>query len=108
MANPTTLSTNPAVLVASTSEFTLTIDGERAYTFAHDSEDSSGDTDSNTIYLAINAAVTADPTEGNNKIKLINGRSVVIGPGVTRVRFKCASGGPTMTVMPDVHALGAF
>ena len=99
MANPTALTNRPAVLVASAVESTVNLLGNRAYTFAHDGEDTDGNPDTNTIYLSVSADVDADESEGADKFKLISGRAVDFPKGLTTVKFSTEIGSPTFSVV---------
>ncbi len=102
MGNPTRIDGELAVLVAGTTEKSVALNVKREYTLAHDSEDAAGDAATNTIYLATDDGSTvADATAGKNKFKLLAGRSVVIGPDVSAIKFRTAAGAPTFSVSPS-------
>lgn len=110
--NPTTaVSEKWAVLQATTSEQTLTLDPGRAYILAHNDRDISGVAASDTIYLADNASVDNDDSEGPNKCMLISGRVVQVGPGVTTLKYRLAAGAatsPTFQLLFGPNTMGRY
>ncbi len=111
MANPNSIDHLPAVIVTSTSQDELFVDEMREYTISHDGETNAGVADTNTVYIAIRTAsdasdVVATAAEGTNKIKLLNGRSVVVGPSVRSIRHKTAAGAPTFTIIANPDDIG--
>lgn len=113
MANPTDISSsnNPVVLEATTTEDDIILNADRTYRLFHDGEDTSGTGATDTIYLKFDAAgVDNDESEGDNKFKLMDGREVVIGPGVARLYFqvKSSGGSPTFSIMPGLRRFGDF
>lgn len=111
MSNPTSVGVsdgNPAVLEATTTLQAVTLDPQREYTVGHDGEDTAGSSSTGSVYLAVDAAVDNDASEGANKAKLINGRSLVIGPGVGVLKFRTASGSPTFTINPGPRLHGQW
>ncbi len=111
MANPYSIDHLPAVIVTSTAQDELFLDERREYTISHDGETNAGAADANTIYIAIRTAsdeddVVATSAEGTNKIKLRDGRSVVVGPSVRAIRHKTAAGAPTFTIIANPDDIG--
>ena len=100
----------PYVLLPSTTEAVTILEPDRPYDFVHDGEDGSGVAATQTIYLSITAAVDADQSAGDDKVKLTNGRTVRIGPGFSQVKYKVASATavPTLSVVPGRAALGQY
>jgi hypothetical protein len=104
MANPTSVSgRNPAVLLAGTTQESVTLKEIITYTLSHDGEDDSGVAQTSTVYLAFGDDVTATPAEGENKLKLRNGMTVEINK-TTTLNFKVASGANpvTFSIIPAV------
>lgn len=101
MGNPTSINGGLAVVEAATAERSVLLDATREYTLAHDGETVAGVADTNTIYLSTDSTVTPAAGSGSGKFKLLAGRSVVVGPHVAVLRFKTASGAPTMSVSPS-------
>jgi hypothetical protein len=111
MANPTSVGVadfNMAVLVCTAGDSTITLNPQRTYTLAHDGETNAGVTDTATIYLANDATVVRTEAEGANKAKLLFGRELVVGPGITTLHFGTEAGTPTFTVIPGIDLYGDF
>jgi hypothetical protein len=112
MANPSSVGVddaNMAVLVTAASDGTVTLNPQRTYTVAHDGERNDGSTtDTSTIYLANDAVADRDGSEGANKAKLLFGRELVIGPGITTLHFGTEAGTPTLTIVPGIDLYGDF
>ena len=85
---------------------TVALDAKKGYTISHDSQDETGASDTNTVYFACSGNPITNPQSADGKLKLINGRSVFIGPGIPSISFRCAAGSPTFTLIPDSHAYG--
>jgi len=111
MANPSSVGVadaDMAVLVSAAADGSITLNPQRTYTLAHDGEQNDGTTDTNTIYLANNATVVRTEAEGANKAKLLFGRELVVGPGITTLHFGTEAGTPTFTVIPGLDLYGDF
>jgi hypothetical protein len=91
MANPTELLSGVAVITATSSAATLTLDAARRYAVMHDGESSGGVDSDNTVYMLTAATGTPDDSEGANKLKLPDRRALTVGPGVSALRFLAAS-----------------
>lgn len=98
MANPTSMIGGVANLAAGTSEQSITLDPQREYSLGHNGVDSAGSADTNTIFLSLGSAVVASYAAGEDKFPLLSGSSVIVGPGVSVIRFKTASGAPTFRI----------
>ena len=98
VANPSSIDASYSVLSATTTEASVTLNPDRIYALAHDGEDNAGAASTSTIYLSTASPVTASAAEGSNKIKLLAGRVYYVGPGVTVLYFKTASGSATFSV----------
>ena len=98
MSNPNAVDGGLAVLEAATTERSVALNRYREYTLRHDGEDATGSPNSSTVYLALNQAPSPDAAAGEDRFKLLAGSVVVIGPGVTTLRFRTASGAPTISV----------
>lgn len=112
MANPTMVGMvdhAPAVLAVTDVQASVTLDPQREYELQHDGENAAGSASAATIYLATTGNTDADASEGPDKAKLLPGKPALLGPGVSTLRFACASGqAATMTVWPGRRRLGAF
>ena len=111
MANPASMSDHPAVILTSTTEFSLILDPDREYTLYHDGETDAGVASALPIYLSFSAAVDNDESEGDDKAKLMSARTLVIGPGVPvlYVQLKAAAATtPTFTIVPGPKYLGKY
>ena len=111
MANPTSVGVDdnyPAVLeVVNTATRSVTLNSQRSYFLRHLSVDTGGNATTDTIYLAFAAAdVDADKSEGADKFALVSGGEVVIGPGVSSLKFETEANDPTMTIMPNRKTFG--
>lgn len=103
MANPSSVSEKPAILEATTTQDTVALDPWRRYSLSHNQVNTAGAGATQTIYLATAADVTASADSGADKAALIDIRTLVIGPGVSVLRFKTAAGSPTFTIVPHRH-----
>lgn len=102
MANPTALTGVPAVLEATTTAAQVTLDKAREYTIYHNGLDTSLAAVTTPIIFSFVATVVADGNEGADKAILIDGGApMVIGPGVSVLKFDTSSGSPTMTIIPS-------
>lgn len=107
MANPTDEISLPAVILADTTEASITLHPDRMYWLYHDGEDGSGNANTETIYFKFDSdTVDGDQSEGENKLKLMDGRDVLLGAGVTTLYFKTASADVTFTIVPMPRLLG--
>lgn len=97
-----------AVIAASTTEDVLTLDNRRDYTLIHNGLDVDGNAATTSIFMANDAASDADLSASTNKLVLSDGRVVTIGPGLSSVRFKTASGSPTFQVIRNPEYQGAY
>jgi hypothetical protein len=97
-------------LVAATTSGICLLDGSRAYSIAHDGVNSAGTSDTNTIYMSTSGSgqVLVNNGPGADLIKLTNGRSIVLGPGVNQINYVCASGGPTFLIIPNEKSYGKY
>jgi hypothetical protein len=100
MANPSAIDSSPAVIEATSSADSVTLQAGRSYSIAHNGVDTSGGFDDATIFLATSAAPTADYAAETDKVPLQAQRTVVLGPGVGTLYFRTASGSPTFTITP--------
>jgi len=107
MANPDSVGLTdykPAVVLASGTEDSVSLERHKRYHLYHDGEDASGNACTQTIYLRCNAdTVDADTSEGANKAKLKSGGNLTIGPGVDTLYFKMASEDCTFTIIPTEY-----
>lgn len=103
MANPTSVGLNddygPAILEATTTPASVTLDGNKQYLLQHNAQDTSGSAVTDDIMCAV-AGATASKTSGANKFLLISGTPIFIGPGITTLTIDAAANAPTMSVFP--------
>lgn len=98
MANPTSMDNGFATLAASAEVQTLNLNSLRQYMVAHDNEDVLGAGDLGTIIISTIASIDADSSAGANRAKLLAGRALPIGPGVSSLSYVALSGAPTFLV----------
>lgn len=117
MANPTTFAAETdmmAVLVASTSQQTITLNPSCSYALYHNSQDNQSTpvSDVNSIFLACNVKSSTSGTavatgvEATNKAILLAGGVLTIGPNISALKFICASGTPTFNLIRQDNYLG--
>lgn len=101
MANPTGTTGAPVVCAAPAiaSPATLTLAATRKYEILHDGEDGTGTEATDTVYLTVDGSAPAKD-EGAGRVKLPNRRAVLIGPGVSTLKYGAANAGVTFTVVP--------
>jgi hypothetical protein len=104
MANPTSVAGIPAVITVDAAGGYFAVDVDREYTLKHDGENSAGTASTHIIYISINTPAPPDGVEGADKAKLCAGDVIVIGPGISQIRYDCAATEEaTMTVIPSVR-----
>lgn len=101
MANPTEATNRLCNLAASTSEQTINLDRHRLYAVLHNGIDVSESPDTNLVFLATDSAVVADGSEGEDKAVLGFGAQIPLPPRTDTLRFRCAAGAPTFTLIPQ-------
>lgn len=124
---------SPVTLLSSNQLQLLFLNDDRAFSFAHDSENRNGEADITKIYLftctsghpvaiapndnesqstqSLDASNSVQSGVATSKVKLTAGRSVSIGPGITTVGYMCSGNGttgPTFLVVPDKKEYGKF
>ena len=108
MANPTSIDGRPAVLaVPSGPAEQVTLNPDRQYSIAHTGKDTGGATAGQDVYLATEASVDADGSEGPDKYILADGEFIVLPPGIGVLKFQSA-GTPTIKVMPGARLNGQW
>jgi hypothetical protein len=100
MAEPTTIDGGLHLIAAAATAKSITLNPDREYTIAHNGVDVSANAVTNTIFLGIDAApAAATYAADENKFALLDGRAVVIGPGVKTLYFiGYDSGIPTFSI----------
>lgn len=89
-----------AVILASTIQSSVTLNPNQIYSFAHDGEDPSGNSATQTIYMCTSGTVVTSPDSGLDKIKLMFGRPMSIGPNFKTLNFATLSGIALFSVIP--------
>lgn len=103
MANPSSLTGNPAVLEATTTGQSVDLQPGRIYTLVHNGYTTGGSASTSPIFCSFDSEPAADLAAEEHKFPLFTNRSIRIGPGVSTLYFKTAIGAPTFTVMPRVE-----
>lgn len=119
----------PVTLLANITPQYVLLDNGRSYSIAHDGENRVGVTDTTKIYLytaisGVPAGIVANDNESQsslagdftsgintNKVKLMSGRSISIGPGIGILAYILSGNGttgPTFLVAPDKKEYGLF
>lgn len=103
MAIDNVIGDQPAVVAVTTTKNALGLNNLRRYLIVHDGVSTDGTTAANeTVFVSYGD--TTPPVTGAvaaNVFRLPSGRGVTIGPGITAISLKCASGTPTVSVVPD-------
>ena len=103
---------HPDTVATSNIYNTYNLLADRSYTIAHDGVNESGATDTATFYI-VTSGLPSDSRRINDlasfgKLKVPNGRAVVVGPGITQFYYQCNSGTPTFAVVPGPQSYGKF
>jgi hypothetical protein len=101
MANPSALTDTPAVLKATTTEGSVTLDPLRQYTVQHLGVDDSGVNSVDIVALATSADTDADFSEGADKVILLPEEKAPVGPGKATLKFKAKAGTIMLNVLVD-------
>ncbi len=108
MANPSSVDNIPCTLVCSicSGMNTVTVNSARAYTLAHDSLNEANVADTNIIYVATSGNPLTTGQANGNTVKLIGGRSIILGPGVSSINFTSTAGTPTFALINSELSYG--
>lgn len=103
MAVDTVIGSQPAVVAVTSTKTTLGLETNRRYLLAHDGVSTDGTTAANeTVFVAYgDTTPVVTGAAGANVFRLPSGRGLQVGPGISAVSLKCASGTPTVSVVPD-------
>jgi len=96
---------NPAILEATTSPSTVTLDGNKQYQLIHNGIGEDGVAHTGYIMLGFNGA-TAEVTSGVDKAILSSGIIMTIGPGITTLKLDASADDPTVSVVPISNDFG--
>ena len=99
MTNPTNIGSNWAMVSASTTEGSVTLDRTLAYSVAHDGVDNTGAPSSVVIYLSKSPNVDATPGEGTGRLPLLPNRTLEIRD-VSTLYFETQTGAARFTLLP--------
>ena len=96
-----------ANVTASDMPAALPLDSDRSYTLSHNGVDVAGSAATTTIFLSV-GTVTASYAAADDKIPLMAGTSIVVGPGLSSINFQTTSGSPTFIVLAGPRFFGRF
>lgn len=100
MASVTIDGAKPALVQITSTESVLTLQVDREYTLFHTGLDVSGNSTTNTVYGDYAGDRVADEAADTDKLVLLSGKAVTIGPGLDVYKLKTASGSPVIQVIP--------
>ena len=106
----TTIDAEFATVAATSTETTLTLEPDREYTIVHTGLQTDASTaDSAIIYLyVVTAGITTDLSEEIDKYPLMVDEAVVVGPAISTLFYKTASGSPVFTVLASPPKFGQW
>jgi hypothetical protein len=93
------------VVSAESTQSALALDANRTYFLRHLGLDPAGAPDTSTIYLSV-GTVTATLAESSDKLPLLNGCEITIGPGLSGINYKTASGSPVFSITGSAPDFG--
>ena len=109
MSNPASvgLSGNyePALIATTTTASSTTLDPNVQYMLQHNGIDESGNAQTEYIMIATDDS-TAAAGSGAGKGILTTSNTVLVGPGITTLKFDASANDPTMTIFPIVYDSG--
>jgi hypothetical protein len=113
MANPETLaigaSNNPAIMAASGTAASVTLDPKKQYYIQHNGIDESGNEQTESIIMVVNSATaTVTVASGEGKFLLKNGGVYVLPLGTYYLTFKATSNDPTFSLSPVNNSHGRY
>ena len=99
MPNPTSAAASTlTVVVATTSDASISLDSRSAYLVQHNGLNASGSASTGVVYLSGSSTVTATAAEGSDKFILLSQTAILVGPGLSTLGFKTASGEVTISL----------
>jgi hypothetical protein len=105
MAISTQITTFANIAASNVAQAAMVLDRNRTYIIRHNAVDVDGSAATGTIYFSV-GTVTASMAEASDKLPLLSGKEITVGPGLSGLNYLSATNAPTFLVVASATDFG--